>query len=225
MSTDDPQPDWVRLEERAKAAFDQGNLLHARDLLVEASGAVGADSIVFSNLGLVSLGLEDYQGAIDAYSTLAEPDLQSRVNRGLAYERVGDVESARADYRAALLLDPDDVAALVNLGTLELEFGSDDAGRAVLEHAYALDPTTGWQLSDALRAAGTSMLPRMCSVLRQKPVNRVRTSTLPMSNTREETSTRAKRHSRPRSQQASRSRPMMTSGRVRSRGPQLDGLP
>lgn len=154
MSTKDPQPDWVRLEERAKAAFDQGNLLHARDLLVEASGAVGADSIVFSNLGLVSLGLEDYQGAIDAYSTLAEPDLQSRVNRGLAYERVGDVESARADYRAALLLDPDDVAALVNLGTLELEFGSDDAGRAVLEHAYALDPTTGWQLSDALRAAG-----------------------------------------------------------------------
>lgn len=35
-----------------------------------------------------------------------------------------------------------------------MEFGSDDAGRAVLEHAYALDPTTGWQLSDAFRAAG-----------------------------------------------------------------------
>lgn len=145
---------WQRLESRAKAAFDDGDFFLARELLVEASEAVHAGPAVLANLGLVCLNLDDYPGAIHAYSSMSSMGVDERVNRGLAYGRLGQTESARADYHAALILDPDDVCALINLVTLELAAEKVDIARPLLERAYAIDPTAGWQLSDALRAVG-----------------------------------------------------------------------
>ena len=145
---------WEQLEDLAQEAYDCGNLLLAQDLLVEASLTRAPGPTVFSNLGLVSLNLDDFVQAIKAYSSLESLDVNQHVNRGLAYDRLGDVDSARADYEAALEIDPDDVDALINLGTLELESGDGDAARSALERAYELDFRAGWQLSDALRALG-----------------------------------------------------------------------
>lgn len=147
-------PGWHRLEDLAKAAFDEGDLRRARGLLEEASSTAGSGPSVFANLGMVCLELGDYRRAVQAYSALPVLDVDERVNRGLAYERIGETESARADYRAALALDHRDVAALINLGTLELSAGSVELARELLERAHAIDSTAGWQLSDALRARG-----------------------------------------------------------------------
>jgi len=151
---DEGSVEWGQLEDLARNAFDEGDLHRARDLLERAAASEEAGPSVFSNLGLVNLELGDYARAIRAYDPVISGDVDARVNRGLAYERIGDKESARVDYLAALALDPDEVAALINLGTLDLERGAVEIARDALERAAALDPTAGWQLADVFRAIG-----------------------------------------------------------------------
>ncbi|MBO9625161.1 MAG: tetratricopeptide repeat protein [Microbacterium sp.] len=121
-------------------------------MAASTAGAPGA--LVFANLGLVSMGLEDYPRAIEEYTAIGALEVDGLVNRGLAYDRLGEVDLARADYRAALATAPDDVAALINLGTLEFAEGAVEVAQELLERASALDPQAGWQLSDVLRHDG-----------------------------------------------------------------------
>ena len=139
---------WMRLEDLAQVAYESGDLDSARSLLTQASEIAGAGPSVWANLGMVSLDLGDYLGAIQAYGKADEDAIQVRVNRGLAFERVGDRDRARREYLAALELEKENLDALVNLGTLELEAGRTDRARSLLLHAAEIDPATNWQLLD-----------------------------------------------------------------------------
>ena len=43
------------------------------------------------------------------------------LNRGVAYESLFDFDNALADYRTALRLNPEDAAALNNIGNVQLQ--------------------------------------------------------------------------------------------------------
>lgn len=132
---------------QAKAAYEATDLERA-EMLLEEAGRWSDSEDVWINLGLVRMRLGKYEAAVQAYSRSEELPGEGLVNRGLCYERLGHREAARADYRAALEVRPDDVDALVNLGTLELEEQDPQAALRYLERAADIDPTTNWQLGD-----------------------------------------------------------------------------
>lgn len=142
------------LEDRAGILYAQGDVSRADLLISEAVDREDAGPTVFYNFALVRMGLGDYRAAIEGFSRAMEHAPEGYVNRGLCYERIGDLENARRDYERALELDPDDVAALVDLGTLELAAGNLDEAEKHLSHAAGIDPTVNWQLSDVSLARG-----------------------------------------------------------------------
>lgn len=146
--------DWEQLDELARAAYEDGDLVKAEEYLVRASALPGVGATVWGNLGLVRMAREDYLGAVAAYSESVGDIPTDRANRGLAYERLGDVRAARSEYRALLEQVPNDVDTLVNLGTLELAQGHRSRAQKRLEHAAQLDPTANWPLSDVYVARG-----------------------------------------------------------------------
>jgi len=150
----DPAASAEYLGDYARIAYEQGDLVRAEQLLVEASSRPDASPGLWENLGLVRMDRQDFHGAIAAYDHAVDTYPESRINRGLAYERIDDAASARADYEAALPHLPDDVDLLVNLGTLDLSEDRIHDARAHLEHAASLDPTANWQLGDVFVALG-----------------------------------------------------------------------
>lgn len=147
-------PSWRDLEDQAQLAYEAGDLESARTLLSQASVLTGAGQSVWANLGMVSLDLDDYLAAIDAYGKADQDAVQVRVNRGLAFERIGERDRARQEYLAALELQPSELDALVNLGTLELEAGQTERARTLLTRAVEIDPRTNWQLIDLWVSTG-----------------------------------------------------------------------
>lgn len=108
----------------------------------------GGDATMYYNLGQILYALGDYGGAAEAYGK-SLPEVQSAlVNRGLCWGLTGFFDLARIDYMAAPRDDPDDVHALVNLGTLELSDGDVEAARGTLSRATTLDDTCNRQLAD-----------------------------------------------------------------------------
>ncbi|WP_449407472.1 tetratricopeptide repeat protein [Microbacterium maritypicum] len=131
----------------------------ARLLLLQASAFAGARQSVWANLGMVSLDMDDYLAAIDAYGKADQDAVQVRVNRGLAFERIGERDRARQEYLAALELQPGELDALVNLGTLELEANQIERARTLLTRAVEIDPMTNWQLIDLWVRTGSLIRP------------------------------------------------------------------
>lgn len=95
-----------------------------------------------------------WEDAIGAFTIAVDRGYPSHVNRGLAYERTGQPDRAAEDYIVALSVDPSDLDALVNLGTLELERGAAAEAEALLTRAAGIDPTAYWQLADVSMALG-----------------------------------------------------------------------
>ena len=65
---------------------------------------------VYTSLGYIRLELRDFEGAIYYYSTALSynpSDQEARINRGLAYEKLGMYKEALADYQFVLSLPED----------------------------------------------------------------------------------------------------------------------
>lgn len=139
---------WRELEDLAQSAYDAGELLEARDLLMQATADPGCGVSAWTNLGLVYFDLGDLRAATVAYSRGDWDSVGLHVNRGLAFDRLGAIAPAREEYEIALQLEPGNVNALVDLGTLEMNVGSLARARTLLERAAEIDPTVNWHLVD-----------------------------------------------------------------------------
>lgn len=139
---------WGDIEDLARSAYESGELTQARDLLEEATTDPDCGVSAWTNLGLVCLDLGDYRAATVAYSKGDFESVALHVNRGLAFDRLGELAPAREEYEIALRMEPNNVNALTDLGTLELDEGNLVRARALLERAAEIDPTVNWQLID-----------------------------------------------------------------------------
>jgi tetratricopeptide (TPR) repeat protein len=146
------------VSEIAQRLHEAGDMVSAErflEALTVRSDAVPGD---FHNLGTVRVLLDDFAGAVQAYSRSVGEVPEGFANRGLAYERLGLLQEARSDYRRALELDPADETTLVNLGTMQLAAGEVDEAERTLSRAAEIDPTAHWALSDVYRAQGRLLL-------------------------------------------------------------------
>ena len=135
-------------EDLAQSAYEREDFATAESCMRRAFELGAGDATMHYNLGQILYQQGDYAGAAEAYGK-SLPEVQlALVNRGLCWELTGFIDRARIDYMAALRDDPNDVDALVNLGTLELSGGDVAAARDLLSRATALDETCHWQLAD-----------------------------------------------------------------------------
>jgi tetratricopeptide (TPR) repeat protein len=136
----------------AESWNDSGDVAAAVRLLEAAVHSEVTHAGLWHNLGTAEAALGQHAGAIDAYTHAIRDGYPSFVSRGLSYEQLEDWGAARNDYLSALELDPKDVDALVDLGTLELSLGRAAEAAVRLSAAASLDPQANWQLADAYLA-------------------------------------------------------------------------
>lgn len=127
-------------------------------LLEEAVQLPNVHPGIWNNLGDVRQELGDFGGAVDAYSEAIRRGYSSWVNRGYALEQLERWAEATLDYEHALELDPKDIEALVNLGTLFLLLDDLPRSRDLLSLAASIDPQANWQLSEYYNAIGAADL-------------------------------------------------------------------
>ena len=114
-------------------------------------------SSVLQNYGAVQLDLGDYKGAIETLNKVLEkqPDWAfARYALGSAYFMVADYENAEAQFRAALVTDPNYIAALSSLGSVEVKRKNIKEAKKVLEQLRAKDPRAAQNLEQEIRLAG-----------------------------------------------------------------------
>jgi len=109
---------------------------------------------LWHNLGLIRSRNGDPEGAIEAYSRAIELGYPSHVNRGVNYELLQLGAEAVSDYLAALAKEPDNLDALIDLGTLYVSQGEVESAERLLSRAAALDEKANWQLADAYSLKG-----------------------------------------------------------------------
>jgi tetratricopeptide (TPR) repeat protein len=90
---------------------------------------------------LFDLDVGSLAAAVGELKTLPEDTAWTRFEDGLALERAGQPDAARAAWERALALDPSLAAAHTNLGHLAFAAGRSDEARAAWERALALDPS------------------------------------------------------------------------------------
>lgn len=134
----------------ANEMSDQGDLTLARLILEDGVRKYPHESGLWHNLGRARSDMEEFQMAVAAYSQAILLGYESEVNRGYCYEKLGDLDQAEKDYRHALFVNPKDLDALVDLGTLLMEVGELDEAGDLLKQAASLDPKLGWQYADLL---------------------------------------------------------------------------
>jgi Tfp pilus assembly protein PilF len=80
----------------------------------------------------------------------------AHANRGYAEYALGEYDSARQDFEAALKLQPDDAAAFLGLGMVAQQQGDWNAAAQHFEHALKIQPTpTAYELlAQVLESAG-----------------------------------------------------------------------
>jgi tetratricopeptide (TPR) repeat protein len=83
----------------------------------------------FAPLGLAELDIAvgRYAEALERLLTLLDwmPDnVPARINAGLSYSKLGDMQAALNQYEAALAIEPDAPIAVVNLANLQIELGN-----------------------------------------------------------------------------------------------------
>jgi len=96
------------------------------------------------NAGLTYLTLDKTLEAIDCFTQAIKlaPDLASlKVHRGDAYQRIGKLQEAAADYRAALRLRPDDDETLKKAAGCMLNLGQDVQVIELCQEILRVQPT------------------------------------------------------------------------------------
>jgi len=126
------------------------------DAAIEVLEALARDyadlPVVFSTLGDVRRGEEDYEGATEAYDRaldLTESGARAEwflyYARGISHERLGAWDQAEADFRQALVLNPGQPQVLNYLGysLVEKQIKLDEA-LDMIERAVAASPDSGY---------------------------------------------------------------------------------
>jgi tetratricopeptide (TPR) repeat protein len=111
---------------------------------------------VLQNYGAVQLDLADYKGAVESLSKVVEkqPDWAfSHYALGSAYVMVTDYNNAATQFNAALAIDPNYVAALSSLGTVEVKRKNSKEAKRILDLLKAKDPRAAAQLEQEIRLA------------------------------------------------------------------------
>ena len=101
----------------------------------------------------------DLEGAIDLYGRSIQtwPTAEAYTFRGWAYERMGRVDEAIAEYRAAIQITPDHAKALCNLGNVQQDQGKLEEAIAAFREAIRLDPDDAishYNVGNALQVRG-----------------------------------------------------------------------
>lgn len=146
------------VDDRAGEVAERAVELESQGMLDDAIALLATEQIelnhpgLWHNLGRLQLDAERFDDAIESYSRAIQLGYPSHVSRGLVYDVTMRNAEAEADYRTALGIDPNDVEALVNLGTLMVEVGRVREALELLYAAANLDPTANWQRAEALLA-------------------------------------------------------------------------
>ncbi|MES2444970.1 MAG: sulfotransferase [Pseudomonadota bacterium] len=104
------------------------------------------------NLAMLQRRARRYDAALEAYAQalalgIAEPE-EAHLRRAVIFsDHLGDSERAEAELETALALNPDYVAALLNLGNLHEDRGDWAAARAACERVLALQPNNALALA------------------------------------------------------------------------------
>jgi tetratricopeptide (TPR) repeat protein len=107
-----------------------------------------AHPCLWHNLGKARSDSEDFPGAVVACTKAIDLGYPSQVNRGFVFEQIEQPEAAKKDYLDALAESPNDVVAMINLGTLELSLGNTGEALRWLTAAAGLDRKANWQLAE-----------------------------------------------------------------------------
>ena len=119
--------------EEALAATREGRLEEAFSLWSGVLEGSPGDAAAWSNRGNVRLMLGDPPGAIEdqTRAMAIEPDHPDpHLNRGIAEEALARWQDAEADYRWILARNPQEAAALYNLGNVRGSLGDWETARA-----------------------------------------------------------------------------------------------
>jgi tetratricopeptide (TPR) repeat protein len=138
--------------ENAEILRNSGDVSGAISLLEQAIRGGAQHPGLHNNVGLLYSQEQRWADALEAFNRAIAGGYPSQLNRGLAQEMLGNHLEAEADYLCALETNPQDPAALVNLGTLMLQSGRVVEAKSILEHAAAIDPKAHWQLADVFEA-------------------------------------------------------------------------
>ena len=137
---------------RADALRRSGKPDAAIEVLQKLTETHGDLAVVHSSLGDSLRQLERFEEAVASYdkalSLYAKPDLSQWVihyARGISYERLDDWDKSEADFRAALVLNPDQPQVLNYLGysLVEKQVKLDEA-LAMIQRAVAISPDSGY---------------------------------------------------------------------------------
>ncbi len=110
------------LQAKADYYADQGDLDKALEYYRKISTADPQNEVAYFNSGLLYLDKNEPQKAYESFDiTIRVSPLHIRAYayRGLAAEKMGDVEQARKDYKQALTMAPDYQVALEGLARIE----------------------------------------------------------------------------------------------------------
>jgi tetratricopeptide (TPR) repeat protein len=134
---------------------EKGHYERAEEVLRQALVTYPDESYLWNRLAVAQSELGKIDEAIESLTKAIElGHEESRITRGVCLETVGRFAEAEDDYRSVLERSPDNVDALVNLGTMQLSAGDNQSALDALTRAATLDPLANWQLSDALEAVG-----------------------------------------------------------------------
>ncbi|KAK3277031.1 hypothetical protein CYMTET_14937, partial [Cymbomonas tetramitiformis] len=97
----------------------------------------------YRNIGRLLRAQREYNGALAAFKRAVKlvPDAASWFDMGIAHYEVGDLAESIACYRRSLALQPHDVRAHANLGSMLHEAGEHEAARSSFRLAAQLDPS------------------------------------------------------------------------------------
>ncbi len=111
---------------------------------------------VLQNYGAVQNDLGDYRGAVETLKQVIakQPEWAfSRYALGSAYFMLGEYDNAAAEFRGALLSDPNYIAALSSLGSLEVKRKNGKEARKILEQLRVKDPQAALRLEREIKIA------------------------------------------------------------------------
>lgn len=103
--------------------------------------ATGMEAIIFNYLGLVDTKLQHYADAVkwlDSAIVLQKKEPDYYVNRGIARQAMGDT-TAMADFRQALTINPEHVAARANIANIQRKKGATQDSMDEIEKAIESD--------------------------------------------------------------------------------------